>query len=102
VPADWLLAGQLQKMVMVVTSCVSKKVLERWTFDILTDPTALAAQCVVRLSAHAWHDGQSKHSGPQLQHATRVPCSCSSVPCQNASGEAWQLSSQASAHMFCV
>lgn len=45
--ADWLLAGQLQKMVMVVTSCVSKKVLERWTFDILTDPTALAAQCVV-------------------------------------------------------
>lgn len=41
--ADWLLAGQLQKMVMVVTSCVSKRVLERWTFDILTDPTAIAA-----------------------------------------------------------
>lgn len=41
--SDWLLAGQLQKMVMVVTSCVSRQVLERWTFDILTDPTAIAA-----------------------------------------------------------
>lgn len=35
--------GQLQKMVMVVTSSASKSVLERWTFDILTDATALAA-----------------------------------------------------------
>lgn len=43
--ADWLLGAQLQKMVMVVTSTVSKATLERWTFDILTDRTALAAQC---------------------------------------------------------
>jgi hypothetical protein len=38
-----LLAGQLQKMVMVVTSCVTKEVQERWTFDILTNPSAIAA-----------------------------------------------------------
>lgn len=41
--ADWLLAGQLQKMVMVVTSCTTKEVQERWTFDILTNAAAIAA-----------------------------------------------------------
>lgn len=40
--SDWMLERQLQKMVMVVTSSASKAVLERWTFDILTDATALA------------------------------------------------------------
>ncbi len=34
---DWLMDGQLQKMVLVVTSIASKDVLERWTFDIQTD-----------------------------------------------------------------
>lgn len=39
--ADWLLDGQLQKMVLVVTSIASKEVLERWTFDIQTDKAAV-------------------------------------------------------------
>ena len=40
--ADWLLDGQLQKMVLVVTSIASKEVLERWTFDIQTDKAAVS------------------------------------------------------------
>ena len=43
--AAWLLAGQLQKMVLVVSSAASKDVLERWTFDVLTDREAAAGQC---------------------------------------------------------
>ncbi|KAK9841792.1 hypothetical protein WJX81_003534 [Elliptochloris bilobata] len=38
--SDWLLDGQLQKMVLVITSVASKEVLERWTFDIETDKAA--------------------------------------------------------------
>lgn len=34
---DWMLKGDLQKMVMVITSAASKEVLERWSFDIETD-----------------------------------------------------------------
>ncbi len=34
-------------MVMVVTSTASKATLERWTFDILTDRSALKAQCIL-------------------------------------------------------
>ena len=43
--AAWLLEGQLQKMVLVITSASSKEVLERWTFDVLTDRDAAAGQC---------------------------------------------------------
>ena len=42
VPADWLMAGQLQKMVLVITSSKSQEVLERWTFDLQTDKTAIS------------------------------------------------------------
>ena len=38
---DWLLTGSLQKMVLVISSVASKEVLERWTFDIQTDKTAV-------------------------------------------------------------
>lgn len=38
---DWLLTGSLQKMVLVITSVASKEVLERWTFDIQTDKSAI-------------------------------------------------------------
>ena len=38
---DWLLTGSLQKMVLVITSLASKEVLERWTFDIQTDKSAI-------------------------------------------------------------
>lgn len=29
--------GELQKMVLVITSSETREVLERWTFDLLTD-----------------------------------------------------------------
>ena len=32
-------------MVLVVSSVASKDVLERWTFDVLTDRAAAAGQC---------------------------------------------------------
>lgn len=35
--ADWLMRGELQKMVLVITSSETREVLERWTFDLLTD-----------------------------------------------------------------
>lgn len=41
--ADWLMTGVLQKMVLVVSSVANKEVLERWTFDIQTDRSALQA-----------------------------------------------------------
>ena len=44
-PSAWLLGGQLQKMVLVVTSATSKEVLERWSFDVITDREAAAGQC---------------------------------------------------------
>ena len=57
--AAWLLAGQLQKMVLVVSSAASKDVLERWTFDVLTDRAAAAGQCVpVQDIMDASHDLQ--------------------------------------------
>lgn len=37
VSADWLIRGELQKMVLVITSSETREVLERWTFDLLTD-----------------------------------------------------------------
>lgn len=37
VPADWLVRGELQKMVLVITSSETREVLERWTFDLQTD-----------------------------------------------------------------
>ena len=46
--AAWLLEGQLQKMVLVVTSATSKEVLERWTFDVITDREAASGQCAPR------------------------------------------------------
>ena len=39
--ADWLLTNSLQKMVLVISSVATKEVLERWTFDIRTDKTAI-------------------------------------------------------------
>ncbi|CAK0759716.1 hypothetical protein CVIRNUC_002719 [Coccomyxa viridis] len=39
--SDWLLAGSLQKMVLVISSLASKEVLERWTFDIQTDKATM-------------------------------------------------------------
>lgn len=45
--ADWLEAGLLQKLVLVITSAVDKEVLERWTFDIVTDANVLEGNLAV-------------------------------------------------------
>ena len=39
--ADWLVRGQLQKMVLVITSSETREVLERWTFDLQTDKSVI-------------------------------------------------------------
>lgn len=44
VSAEWLASGTLQKVVLVVTSAISKDVVERWTFDIQTNKAAVAGE----------------------------------------------------------
>ena len=39
--ADWLVRGELQKMVLVITSSETKETLERWTFDLQTDKSVV-------------------------------------------------------------
>lgn len=39
--ADWLVRGELQKMVLVITSSETRETLERWTFDLQTDKSVL-------------------------------------------------------------
>lgn len=41
---EWLGSGTLQKVVLVVTSAISKEVLERWTFDIQTNKAAVTGE----------------------------------------------------------
>jgi hypothetical protein len=36
-----MLKGVLQKMVLVISSINNREVMERWTFDIITDKQAL-------------------------------------------------------------
>lgn len=38
---EWLLQGKVQRLVLVITSLESQKVLERWNFDIVTDMGAV-------------------------------------------------------------
>eukprot|EP00240_Pyramimonas_obovata_P006939 CAMPEP_0118925388 /NCGR_PEP_ID=MMETSP1169-20130426/3272_1 /TAXON_ID=36882 /ORGANISM="Pyramimonas obovata, Strain CCMP722" /LENGTH=161 /DNA_ID=CAMNT_0006866663 /DNA_START=37 /DNA_END=518 /DNA_ORIENTATION=- len=40
--SDWLMEGNLQRLVLVITSVGSKEVLERWAFDIEADAAAAA------------------------------------------------------------
>eukprot|EP01132_Coremiostelium_polycephalum_P002185 gene2185-2688_t len=35
--SEWLLTGDVQKLVLVITDIVSKEALERWVFDVQTD-----------------------------------------------------------------
>lgn len=39
--ADWLEKGMLQRLVLVITSTMTKEVLERWTFEVETNAQAL-------------------------------------------------------------
>ena len=39
---DWLMEGNLQRLVLVITSVGSKEVLERWAFDIEADAAVTA------------------------------------------------------------
>jgi len=41
--AAWVERGELQKVVLVVAAAATEEVLERWTFDVETDTTALSA-----------------------------------------------------------
>ena len=42
--ADWLEQGELQRLVLVITSQSTKEVLERWTFNIQTEQAAVAGK----------------------------------------------------------
>jgi len=42
----WLLDGNLQRLVLVITSVASKEVLERWAFDIEADGAVAANEAV--------------------------------------------------------
>jgi mitotic spindle assembly checkpoint protein MAD2 len=44
--AAWLLDGNLQRLVLVITSVASKEVLERWAFDIEADGAVAADEAV--------------------------------------------------------
>lgn len=39
--AAWLAAGQVQKLVVVITGVETKETLERWVFNVETDKAAL-------------------------------------------------------------
>ncbi len=39
---DWLLKGEIQKLVVVITGADSKDVLERWVFNVETDKSVRA------------------------------------------------------------
>lgn len=51
VHAAWLAAGQVQKLVLVITGVESKETLERWVFNVETDKAALAPG-VVKHKSH--------------------------------------------------
>jgi hypothetical protein len=40
--AAWLTAGQVQKLIVVITGVDTREVLERWVFNVETDKAALA------------------------------------------------------------
>lgn len=40
--ADWLLRGEIQKLIVVITGAESKAVLERWVFNVETDKSVRA------------------------------------------------------------
>jgi len=37
VPADWLMTGIVQKLVVVITNTDTNVTVERWVFDIITE-----------------------------------------------------------------
>lgn len=39
---DWLLKGEVQKLVVVVTGVETQEVLERWAFEVHTDQKSAA------------------------------------------------------------
>lgn len=49
---SWLLKGNAQKLVMVVTGCESKEVLERWVFNVETDKEVTANPTVTRVKSN--------------------------------------------------
>ena len=45
---NWLMRGDIQQLVVVITGIESKQVLERWVFDVQTDKSALEANAAPR------------------------------------------------------
>ena len=44
--AEWLEAGKLQRIVLVIMSKATSEVLERWNFNIVTDAEVVEKGCV--------------------------------------------------------
>jgi hypothetical protein len=40
-PAEWLTAGRLQQLVLVITNTITQEVVERWTFQVDTNQEVL-------------------------------------------------------------
>jgi mitotic spindle assembly checkpoint protein MAD2 len=40
--AEWLMRGEIQKLIVVITGAESKDVLERWVFNVETDRSVRA------------------------------------------------------------
>lgn len=43
--AEWLEAGKLQRIVLVIMSKATNEVLERWNFNIVTDAEVVEKGC---------------------------------------------------------
>jgi mitotic spindle assembly checkpoint protein MAD2 len=43
--AEWLEAGKLQRIVLVIMSKATSEVLERWNFNIVTDAEVVEKGC---------------------------------------------------------
>lgn len=48
--AEWLEAGKLQRIVLVIMSKATNEVLERWNFNIVTDAEVVEKGCAPTLA----------------------------------------------------
>ena len=53
--SDWLVKGEVQKLVIVINGAESGEVLERWVFNVETDKDSIAGGLVISdLLAHPY------------------------------------------------
>lgn len=60
---SWLLQGNVQKLVLVITGCETKEVLERWVFNVEAEPPTAAAAGAAPGAAPAAHDSENAPAG---------------------------------------